>query len=67
MKFNATQRILISKAMSFMKSNKIDYFYLSSLLPEKAFTPKDIENILNLIERNIFQVKELENLKSKKK
>ncbi len=57
-KFNVAERMLIGKAMSFMKSNRIDYFYLSSLLPEKACTPKDIENILNLIERNIFQLKE---------
>ncbi|MFX1568555.1 MAG: hypothetical protein ACFFCV_09320 [Promethearchaeota archaeon] len=65
-KFNAAERMFISKAMSFMKKNKIDYFYLSSLLPEKACSPKDIENILNLIERNIFQLKDQKELKIKK-
>jgi hypothetical protein len=58
-KFNTSERTLISKAISFMKSNKIDYFYLSSLLQEKTCTPKDIENILNLIERNVFQIKDI--------
>ena len=43
-KFNASERIRISEAMYFMKKTKIDYSYLSSLLPEQACTPKDIEN-----------------------
>ncbi len=55
--------MLISKALAFMKRNNINYFYLSFLLPEKAYTQKDVENILNLIERNIFQLKEVEALK----
>ncbi len=55
-KISQTERLYVNKAISFMKSNNSEHFFLSSLLPGKECSPKDIEIIINLIEKNIFQI-----------
>jgi hypothetical protein len=55
-KISPAEKALINKGISYMKINNSDSFYLSSLLPEEECTPKDIESILDLIDRNIFQI-----------
>jgi len=55
-KLNQTERAFVNKAISFMKSNNSEHFFLNSLLPGKECSPKDIEIIINLIEKNVFQI-----------
>lgn len=55
-KISPNERALINKAISFMKINNKSSFYLSSLLLEKECSPKDLELIINLIDKNIFQI-----------
>ncbi|MFX1380410.1 MAG: hypothetical protein ACFFA4_15095, partial [Promethearchaeota archaeon] len=57
-RISPNDRTLINRAINYMKVNKTSYFYMISLLPEKECTPKDIESILDMIERNIFQIQE---------
>lgn len=54
-KINQDERAYINKAVSFMKQTNKNYFYITSLLPEKACSPKDIEYVMDLIEKNIFK------------
>ncbi len=54
-KIKQEERIYINKALLFMKQTKKNYFYIASLLPEKTCSPKDIDSIMDLIEKNIFQ------------
>jgi len=55
-KISQTERLYVNKAISFMKSNNSEHFFLSSILPGKECSPKDIEIIINLIEKNVFQI-----------
>jgi len=55
-KITQSERLYINKAVSLMKSNNLDHFHIKSLLPGKECSPKDIEIILNLIEKKIFQL-----------
>lgn len=55
-KVSPSEKAFINRAISSMKRNNRDYFLLTSLLPEKTCTPKDIEIILNMLDNNIFQV-----------
>ncbi|MFX0003908.1 MAG: hypothetical protein ACFFAA_07155, partial [Promethearchaeota archaeon] len=55
-RINPTERALINKAISYMKIKNKDSFYMSSLITEKECSPKDLENILDLIDKNIFQI-----------
>ncbi len=55
-KISPNERALINKAISFMKINNTSSFYLSSLLLERECSPKDLELIFNLIDKNIFQI-----------
>ena len=57
-KLNLSEKTFINRAISSMKRYNREYFDLNSLLPEKACTPKDIELIINLIDKNIFQLSE---------
>jgi len=52
------EKLSINKIICSMKKVDNDYFYLYSLIPEKSMTPKDIKSILNLLDLNIFQLKE---------
>jgi len=54
-KINQDERTYINKALSFMKQTKKNYFYIAPLLPEKTCSPKDIDYIIDLIEKDIFQ------------
>jgi len=57
-KFRITQseRLYINKAVSLMKTKNMNHFYVKSLLTEKECSPKDVETILKLIEKKIFQL-----------
>jgi hypothetical protein len=55
-RINPSERALISKATSIMKTKNTSSFYLTSLLPEQECSPKDLEIILNLIEKKIIQI-----------
>ena len=49
-------RLFINKAVSLMKMNNQDHFLIKSILPGKECNPKDIDVILNLIDKGIFQM-----------
>lgn len=51
-----SERLYINKAVSLMKTNNLDHFHIKSLLPGKECSSKDIEIMLNLIEKKIFQL-----------
>ncbi|MFX0043035.1 MAG: hypothetical protein ACFE8L_08995 [Candidatus Hodarchaeota archaeon] len=55
-RINPTEKSFINNAISIMKKKNINTFYIKELLPEKSCSPKDIEIILKLIGKNIFQV-----------
>ncbi|MFX0007918.1 MAG: hypothetical protein ACFFA7_13105 [Promethearchaeota archaeon] len=55
-RINPSGREMISKARSIMKKRNSDTFYLSSLLLEKECSPKDLEAILNLIDKKIIEI-----------
>ena len=50
-KMNPSERIFVDRALSYMKRNNSEFFYLSSLLIETECNPKDLEAIFNLIDR----------------
>ncbi|MFX1324533.1 MAG: hypothetical protein ACFE8N_06230, partial [Promethearchaeota archaeon] len=50
------ERELVDKAVHYMKSKSKDYFYISSLLPEKECSPKDVESILSLFDKGVFEI-----------
>ncbi|MFX1575007.1 MAG: hypothetical protein ACFFB0_19895 [Promethearchaeota archaeon] len=54
-KIKQDERAYIDKAVSYMKQTKKKYFYIASIIPENTCSPKDIEHIMDLIEKNIFQ------------
>ncbi|MFX0021598.1 MAG: hypothetical protein ACFE9S_04680 [Candidatus Hermodarchaeota archaeon] len=49
-------KAMISKAKSIMKRQNSNTFYLSSLLPEKECSPKDLETVLALLDKKIFLI-----------
>ncbi|MBA7523120.1 hypothetical protein ES705_15243 [subsurface metagenome] len=51
-----SERVYINKAVALMKTKNMNHFYIKSLLPGKECSPKDVETILNLIEKKIFQL-----------
>lgn len=51
-----SERVYINKAVSLMKTKNMNHFYIKSLLTGKECSPKDVETILNLIEKKIFQL-----------
>jgi len=53
-KIHQDEREYINKALSFMRQTKNKHFYIGSLLPEKRCSPKDIEYIMDLIDKEIF-------------
>jgi len=55
-RINPSEREFINKAQSFMKMNNRDTFHLASILDEQKCSPKDLDVIFNLIEKDIFQV-----------
>ncbi|MFW9968887.1 MAG: hypothetical protein ACFFDF_01720 [Candidatus Odinarchaeota archaeon] len=51
-----SEKSLVNKAIYLMKKNNSDSFHLTTLLREQECSPKDIEAILNLVRKNVFQV-----------
>ncbi|MFW9881624.1 MAG: hypothetical protein ACFFG0_51820, partial [Candidatus Thorarchaeota archaeon] len=49
------ERLYIDRARSLMKAKNMNHFYINSVLPEKECSPKDVEIVLNLIDKKIFQ------------
>ncbi|MFX1308609.1 MAG: hypothetical protein ACFE8C_02850 [Promethearchaeota archaeon] len=58
-KLSPSERVFVNRARSYMKKNNSRTFYLSYLLLEKECSPKDLEIIFNLIERDIFHVTDI--------
>ena len=56
LRITQNERFYINKAVSWMKTNNQDYFIIKSLLPGKECSPKDIEIIIKIIEKKIFQL-----------
>jgi hypothetical protein len=50
------ERELVNKAVHLMKTENKDYFYVHSLFPEKECSPKDVESLLDLIDKKIFEL-----------
>ncbi len=55
-RINPAEKSVINTAISIMNKSSTEFFYIKDLIPEKTCSPKDIELILKLIEKNIFQV-----------
>lgn len=54
LKVTQNEREFINKAVSLMKMNNRDNFLIKALLSEKECNPKDVEALLDLIEKKIF-------------
>lgn len=57
-RISPSERVYINKAISFMKRNTTDYFYLKSIIHERECNPKDLEVIFRLQDKHIFQIQE---------
>ncbi|MFW9881685.1 MAG: hypothetical protein ACFFG0_52130, partial [Candidatus Thorarchaeota archaeon] len=55
-RISSNEREFINKAVSFMKMNNTDTFNLPSILTDQECSPKEIEIILKLIEKDLFQI-----------
>ena len=55
-RINQSERLLINKAVILMKTGNKDHFFIRDLIPPKECSPKDIENILNLIDKKVFHL-----------
>ena len=55
-RINPSEKSVINNAISIMNKSDTEFFYIKDLILEKTCSPKDIEIILKLIEKNIFQV-----------
>ena len=55
-RISPTEKSVINTAISIMNKSNTEFFYIKDLIPEKTCSPKDIEIILKLIDKNIFQV-----------
>ncbi|MFX1376188.1 MAG: hypothetical protein ACFFA0_10270 [Promethearchaeota archaeon] len=53
-RISQNEREFINKAVSLMKTSNQDYFLIKSIFHEKECSPKDVEILLNLIEKKIF-------------
>ncbi|MFX1393648.1 MAG: hypothetical protein ACFFAH_08740, partial [Promethearchaeota archaeon] len=54
-KLSIGERAIINKAKELMKEYNLNYFHSTYLISEQKFKPSDVENILNLINKKIFQ------------
>jgi hypothetical protein len=55
-RISQNERNYINKAVSLMKTKNMNHFYVRSLLTEKECSPKDVETILDLMAKKVFQV-----------
>jgi hypothetical protein len=53
-RINQNQRIVINNAVNRMKTQNQDYFYIRDIISGKECNPKDIEYILDLMDKHIF-------------
>jgi hypothetical protein len=51
-----SDRELINQVVKLMKTENQDHFFIRDLLPTKECSPKDIEAVLKLFDKNVFQV-----------
>ena len=65
-KLNSAEKNEYTKALDFMKKNYLDYFFTSFLLNQNEYEPSKIKAIFNLIEKNIFQIYNIEKVKISK-
>ena len=54
MKIAPTEKALINKAITLMKKNHLDYFYVTQLIREITFDSKEIEALYSLIIKRVF-------------
>ena len=59
-KLTSREKSMIYKAKLLMKKHYLDYFFTSFLLSDKKFKSKDVETIMSLIDKKIFQPIKLE-------
>ena len=59
-KLNSAEKNEINRALEFMSNNSLDYFYTSFLLNQNDYEPGKIKVIFALIEKNIFQLYNIE-------
>jgi len=55
-RIHQSERLLINQAVTLMKTQNKDHFFIRNLISGKECSPKDIENILNLIDKKIFHL-----------
>ncbi|MHA2269359.1 MAG: hypothetical protein ACXAB8_16285 [Promethearchaeota archaeon] len=55
-RINQNERLLINQAVNLMKTKYKDHFFIKELLPGQECSPKDIEDVLDLINKKIFQL-----------
>jgi hypothetical protein len=53
-RINQAERVLINQAVKLLKTQNQDYFFMRDLLPGEECNPKDIEGVLNLMNKKIF-------------
>ena len=49
------EKSMVNKAKEIMKQNNLDYVFVSFLMYEQKYNPKNIQTIYNLIDKKIFQ------------
>ncbi|MFX1298554.1 MAG: hypothetical protein ACFFD2_27315 [Promethearchaeota archaeon] len=54
-KLSISERAMINKVKELMKEYNLNYFHSTYLITEQKFKPGDVETILNLINKKIFQ------------
>jgi hypothetical protein len=57
-RISQNDRELINQAVKLMKTENQDHFFIRNLLPTNECSPKEIEVVLKLFDKNVFQVKE---------
>ncbi|MFW9876669.1 MAG: hypothetical protein ACFFG0_26540 [Candidatus Thorarchaeota archaeon] len=60
LKLNSAEKNEYNRALEFMKKNHLEYFFTSFLLKKHEYEPSKIKAIFNLIEKNIFQLYNVE-------
>jgi hypothetical protein len=54
-KLSRNEKLMVHKALEIQELHDIDYFYVTYLIPENIWRSKDVEIILSLIDKGIFQ------------
>ena len=64
-KLTIGERAMINKAKQIMKDYNLNYIHSTFLISEQKFKPSDVEIILNLINKEIFQPTTINSVKEK--